>query len=365
MSHVLIVDDSPADRAYFRNLLRRADFRVHEVDSGGQAVAAALSIRPHVVILDINLPDLDGHSVCRALRADPMIGGIPVLMLTVRDHEADVLAGLEAGADDYVPKDAAPEVVLARVRRLCRYRQMANTSLLNEQMAQIGRLLAGIVHEIRGPLGVIRGNAELMKMQLDPADPALRFAEPIIRSVQLLQIRLEHLMAAVRGGPPVLRPLEPEPLIREAVDYFRKGADPQHGRVEVTVEEPQGPLPPVMADAGRLLQVLLNLMINAREAILASRTSGRVVLRLSPCSLDDRPGSRIEVIDDGPGISEEVLHRIFEPFYTTKETGTGYGLYLSAEILREHGGRLWAENRPEGGARFCLWLPMATEAAPA
>jgi signal transduction histidine kinase len=361
MSHVLLVDDSPADRAYFRTLLRKADFRVHEVDLGAQALSTALAVRPHVVILDINLPDIDGHTVCRSLRADPMIGGIPVLMLTVRDHEADVLAGLEAGADDYVPKDAAPEVFLARVRRLCQYRQMANSSLLNEQMAQIGRLLAGIVHEIRGPLGVIRGNAELMRMQLSANDPALRFADPIIRSVQLLQVRLEHLMATVRGGPPVLQPLEPEPLLLEAIDYFRKGSDPKQGRVEVVVHPPAPGLPPVLADAGRLLQVLLNLMINAREAMLARRQSGRLDLRLGPAELEGRPGVRVEVLDDGPGIPDELLNRIFEPFFTTKETGTGYGLYLAAEILREHGGRLSAGNRPEGGACFSLWLPASTD----
>lgn len=359
MSDVLIVDDSPTDRAYFRTLLRRADFRVHEVDTGNQAMAAALAVRPHVIILDINLPDIDGHSVCRALRADPMISGIPVLMLTVRDHEADVLAGLEAGADDYVPKDAAPEVFLARVRRLCRYRQMANTSLLNEQMAQIGRLLAGIVHEIRGPLGVIRGNAELMRMQLKPDDPAVRFADPIIRSVQLLQVRLEHLMATVRGGPPVLRPLDLEPLIREALDYFRKGVDPQGGQVDLNAEPVSEPLPPIRADAGRLLQVLLNLMTNAREAILAVRSTGSITLRIVPRIEDDRPGVCLDIMDDGPGIPEDVMTRIFEPFYTTKETGTGYGLYLSAEILREHGGKLSVRNQDEGGACFSLWLPAS------
>ncbi|WP_169979457.1 ATP-binding response regulator [Tautonia rosea] len=360
MSDVLIVDDSPTDRAYFRTLLRRADFRVYEVDTGSQAIAAAQSIRPHAVILDINLPDIDGHHVCRALRADPMISGIPVLMLTVRDHEADVLAGLEAGADDYVPKDAAPEVILARVRRLCRYRQMANTSLLNEQMAQIGRLLAGIVHEIRGPLGVIRGNAELMRMQLKADDPAIRFADPIIRSVQLLQVRLEHLMATVRGGPPVLRPLDLEPLLREAIDYFRKGSDPKQGHVELLVEPAPEGLPPIRADAGRLLQVLLNLMTNAREAILSNSSEGTIRLRLIPRSEADRPGVSIEVLDSGPGIPEVVMPRIFEPFFTTKDTGTGYGLYLSAEILQEHGGRLSVRNSPDGGACFSLWLPDST-----
>jgi CheY-like chemotaxis protein len=118
MSAVLIVDDSPADRALFRILLNRAGYQVHEVSTGGEALAQAPELRPHMIVLDVNLPDIDGHAVCRGLRADPRCMGIPILMLTVRDHEADILAGLEAGADDYVAKDAASEIILARVRRL-------------------------------------------------------------------------------------------------------------------------------------------------------------------------------------------------------------------------------------------------------
>ncbi|HEX8201224.1 MAG TPA: response regulator, partial [Isosphaeraceae bacterium] len=214
MSAVLIVDDSPTDRALFRTLLTRAGFQVDEVATGREALARVPELRPHAVVLDVNLPGLDGHAVCRALRADPRCAGIPILMLTVRDHEADVLAGLEAGADDYVAKDAAAEIVLARVRRLVRYRQMATASVLNEQLAQVGRLLAGIIHEIRGPLSVIRGNAELMRLSLGEEDPSKQWVVPIIRACQLLQVRLEHLMAAVRGGPAVMQAQEIGPLAR-------------------------------------------------------------------------------------------------------------------------------------------------------
>ncbi len=82
---------------------------------------------------------------------------MPVLMLTVRHDDTDVLAGLEAGADDYVAKDSAGAIVLGRVRRLIQFRQMTSMAMLDQQLMQVGRLLAGIVHEIRGPLAVIRG----------------------------------------------------------------------------------------------------------------------------------------------------------------------------------------------------------------
>src|SRR5262249_1023726 len=156
----------------------------------------------------------------------PDVANIPVLMLTVRDNEADVLAGLEAGADDYVAKDSAPEIVLARVRRLVQYRQMALIAVLNEQLVQVGRLLAGIVPEIRSPLAVIRGSAELMRLHLADVDPHLQWIEPILRNAQLLQVRLEHLMASVRSGPAKIEVLDVLPLAKEAADLFQKGIDP-------------------------------------------------------------------------------------------------------------------------------------------
>jgi len=359
MNDVLIVDDSPADRALFRNLLKRAGFSVHEAVRGSEALARVHELRPHVVVLDVNLPDMDGHAVCRALRADPRASKVPVLMLTVRDDDADVLAGLEAGADDYVAKDAAGEVILARVRRLVRYRQMADSAVMNEQLAQVGRLLAGIVHEIRGPLSVIRGHAELLKMTLPAGDPGLQHLEPIVRNSQVLQARLEHLMASVRGGPPVMQEMDICPLVEEAAELFRKGCDPLSRGISLVTDLPKG-LPTVRGDAGRLMQVLLNLMSNAHEAIHDAKGEGQIRVRARAGRDGDADGVEVEVSDDGPGIPEVHLGRIFEAFYTTKAAGSGYGLYLAGEILREHGGRLSAANSQGGGACFTLWLPLAS-----
>jgi signal transduction histidine kinase len=359
MSLVLIVDDSQADRVLFRTLLGRHGFSVVEAAMGREALPIAREQRPHVIILDVGLPDVDGPEVCRALRADPSCAGIPVLMLTVRDKESDILAGLEAGADDYVPKDAAPEIILARVRHLAQYRQMAVTSVLNEQLVQIGRLLAGIVHEIRGPLNVIRGHAEVLKLQaLAGADAQVReHVDPILRGCQLLQVRLEHLMAAVRGGPSQSVPIDPANLVRESANMFLKGTDSRRNNVEFRTDLP-AELPRVDADPGRLMQVLLNLFGNAYEAVSTDRPEGgEVTVRAMARPSGGRAGLEVEVIDNGPGIPEHVLPRVFEPFFTTKSGGSGYGLYLASQIVHEHGGELTASNLPSGGAAFTMWLP--------
>jgi signal transduction histidine kinase len=358
MSAVLIVDDSAADRALFRTILSRAGYTVHEAARGRDAIARAHEVRPHAVVLDVNLPDLDGHAVCRALKAEPETAGVPVLMLTIRDNDADVLAGLGAGADDYVAKDADPAIVLARVRRLIQFRQLATLAVLNEQLVQVGRLLAGIVHEIRGPLSVIRGSAELMRISLQPDDPYLQWVDPILRSAQLLQVRLEHLMATVRSGPSVLETIEIGPLVKESAGLFLKGTDPRGE--QITIDAACGEaLPKVRADAGRLIQVMLSLFGNAHEAFIQSRRGGRVTVRGGTAHDNGRDWVTIEVADDGPGIPEVYLDRIFEPFFTTKEGGSGYGLYLAAELLKEQDGRLTVCNGPDGGARFTVWLPRA------
>ncbi len=359
MSCVLIVDDNPADRVLLRTILGRSGFTVHEAAYGHEALAKAREVLPHVVVLDVNLPDTDGHSVCRALRADPQFASVPILMLTIQHHQADVLAGLEAGADDYIAKDEAAPIILARVKRLVRYRQMATVAAMNEGLAQVGRLLAGIVHEIRGPLSVIRGNAELLKIQLHPDDPSLGRIDPIVRGCQLLQLRLEHLMATVRGGPAILLTQDVGPLVREAADLFVRGTDPRAGKIAIVAEVIPRELPAVRADGGRVIQVLLNLLGNAHEAILGDRKEGRISLGASRNRDAEGDWVVVEVVDDGPGIPESLLERIFEPFYTTKAMGSGYGLYMAGEILREHGGRITARNQESGGACFSVWLPLA------
>lgn len=361
MSSILLVDDSPSDRALFQTLLGRAGFLVHEVARGEDAIPKAIEVRPHVVVLDVNLPGSDGFEVCRALKAEGNLAGIPVLMFTVRDRESDILAGLAAGADDYIAKDANPEIFLARVRRLVDYRQMALLTVLNEQLVQVGRLLAGVVHEIRGPLGVIKGNAEILRMQLGENPDYASRIEPILRASQLLQLRLEHLMAAVRGGPPHLEPMDLAPVVREASELFLKGIDPRGSKVAIARDLPDD-LPRVQADAGRIIQVLLNLLSNSREAITSVRPAGKITITACPAERAGFNYVRIEVSDDGPGIPDAVIRRVFEPFFTTKPSGSGYGLYLTSEIVHEHHGSIDAVNLDSGGACIRIWLPRAEEA---
>jgi signal transduction histidine kinase len=356
MGAILIVDDNAADRVLWRTILTRAGYTVYELDRGREAVEKVREIRPHVVILDVNLPDMNGLEICRAIRADDKISSVPVLMLTIRHDDSDILAGLEAGADDYVAKDSASEIMLGRVRRLIEYRQMSSLAMLNEQLVQVGRLLAGIVHEIRSPLSVIRGCAELLRLSIPAEDDDAQWVEAILRNSHILQLRLDHLMATVRNSSSKQQCVELSSLLNETASLFLKGMPPSERTVEVAVQSDPGAAC-VWGDSGRLSQVLLNLLNNARQSILSTKGQGRIVLRSRHAHDQKRRWVTIEVEDDGPGIPEPYLDRIFEPFFTTREDGTGFGLYFASEIIKEQGGRLTARNNPGPGATFALWLP--------
>jgi len=355
MGAVLIVDDSAPDRALLRTILGRAGYTIYEVARGGEAVQKAKEVRPHVIILDVNLPDMNGLAVCRAIRADREIANLPVLMLTVRHDDSDVLAGLEAGADDYVAKDSAGAIVLGRVHRLIQFRQMSSMAMLNQQLVQVGRLLAGIIHEIRGPLAVIRGSAEVLLLNDSPGGQDSQWVESILRNSQVLQLRLDHLLATVRNSSWDVQMIDLPSLLRESVDLFVKGLPSSDRRIQVeTVCEEA--LPSIRVDPGRLMQVLFSLLGNAHQALTSSGQGGRIVVRAGTAEQDGRRWVIVDVVDDGPGVPEAYIDRIFEPFFSTREGGTGYGLYLAAEILREQSGRLSVRNNPEGGATFTIWL---------
>ncbi len=355
MGAVLIVDDSAADRTLLRTILGRAGYTVYEVAKGGEAIQKAREVRPHVIILDVNLPDMTGLAVCRAIRADREIANLPVLMLTVRHDDSDVLAGLEAGADDYVAKDSAGEIVLGRVRRLIQFRQMSSMAMLNQQLLQVGRLLAGIIHEIRGPLAVIRGSAEVLLLSDWHGGEDSQWVDSILRNSQVLQLRLDHLLATVRNSSSDVQVVDLSSVLRESVQLFVKGLPSSERHLQVELEC-EATLPPIRVDPGRLMQVLFNVLGNAQQALARSGRGGRIAVRARPAREQGPPGIVVDVVDDGPGVPEAYIDRIFEPFFTTREDGTGYGLYLAAEILREQAGRISVRNNPDGGATFTIWL---------
>jgi C4-dicarboxylate-specific signal transduction histidine kinase len=231
----------------------------------------------------------------------------------------------------------------------------ARESLLrSEKLATVGRLAAGVAHEVGNPLGAIGGYAELARARVAGrgGDPELSdWLGRISGETGRIDRIVRELLDFARPAPVALGPVR----VAEAVETALRlaGVQPRFREVEVTLALPTD-LPPVRADAGRLSQLLLNLLLNAGDAM-----GGKGPLRISARA--ESGAVLLSLEDGGPGIADADLPRIFDPFFTTKPPGEGTGLGLSIchAIAESFGGEIRAANREGGGAAFTLVVPAA------
>jgi C4-dicarboxylate-specific signal transduction histidine kinase len=223
-----------------------------------------------------------------------------------------------------------------------------------EKLSAVGELASGVAHEINNPLTTILGQAHLLL-----TDTAMK---PLVRD--RLTIIADETSRAARIVQNLLmfaRHYTPERRLCTLADQVRRVIELKIYQLQqdgVGIETDFEPCPPVFADENQIQQVLLNLVQNAHQAMAQHDPPRALTLRVNA----DGDCGRIEVLDTGPGIAPEALPKIFDPFFTTKPPGKGSGLGLSVSygIVVEHGGRLTAANRPEGGAIFVVELPFRT-----
>ena len=225
-----------------------------------------------------------------------------------------------------------------------------------EKLSAVGELASGVAHEINNPLTTILGLAQLMLTRPDVPAPLRERIALVADEASRAAAIVQNLLMFARHYPPERRPCSLVEAVRRVIAL--KGYQLEHDKVRVTLE--LGDCPTVFADENQMQQVLLNLVQNAHQAMVRKSGERQLTVRLRP---RDRHVA-IEVLDTGPGIPPHLLSRIFDPFFTTKPPGEGSGLGLSVSygIVGQHGGRLYAENRPEGGAMFVVELPAESNA---
>ncbi len=246
-------------------------------------------------------------------------------------------------------------VRLARtVGRQAAERERLRTELRrSERLAALGKLIAGVAHEVRNPLAGIRGITQLWRRGLGLGNEGF---DHLIDEVDRLEGIVSRLLQFSRADAQDLTPGDLNIVATEAARLAEDRAREQEIRVELDLEPD---LPPIQMAPPALVQVLRNLTTNALQVMPRGG-----VLRLAT-RLDAARGTvAASVADDGPGLSDEVLSHLFEPFFTTKAEGTGLGLAIAREIALAHRGELRAENRPGGGAVFTLTLPVAEVTSP-
>lgn len=391
---VLIAEDEPVSRRLLQSYLQRWGYDVTAACDGAEAWHLFEAGDAPVVITDWMMPGLDGLELIRRIRAARRPGYVVTILLTARAHKEDLVEGMEAGADDFLTKPfdrdelrvrlrAAERIIgleqsLAEQNRVLRETQAALVQ--TEKLAGLGRLAAGVAHEINNPIAYVTNNLAVLRRD---TQTALTVLDAYRRGDAAEGARLEkaadlgyYYQTFARTCDKTLEGLHRvRDIVRNLRDFARldeaefKDAD-LNAAVETTieivahqarergvrVETAFGPLPPVPCHPGKVNQVFLNLLVNA---IQASEPGGAVVVRTRA----EAAAVVVEVRDDGCGIRPEHRSKLFEPFFTTKPVGqgTGLGLSVSFGIVRDHGGAIEVESEVGRGSTFRVRLPLRPE----
>jgi signal transduction histidine kinase len=227
--------------------------------------------------------------------------------------------------------------------------------LQSEKLAAFGQLGAGIAHEVKNPLAGILGCAQLSLMKIDKESPLFKNLQLIEKETKRCKGIIENLLKFSRQEKAAFAPIG----INEVVDDTIALVNHQLELQQIKVKRDLAPdLPRIRGNANQLQQVLLNLLINAQDAMGGTPGSVTVSTRML-----DTGYTELRVRDTGPGIPKEIMHKLFDPFFTTKPTGqgTGLGLSVSFGIVKDHGGEIRAESEPGRGAAFVITLPVLQE----
>jgi two-component system, sporulation sensor kinase E len=217
-----------------------------------------------------------------------------------------------------------------------------------DRLAALGELTAGVAHEVRNPLGIIRASVQLMEDAECSRERVHEAAEVIKHEIDRLDRVIKALLDFGRPAQPTMRPVDVRQVLDEVVLFSRTFAS--RGKVEI-LEDYAPDTPDVMADPEQLKQIFVNLISNAVQAM--SEAGGRLEVSTGA----EEGFVFVRFVDDGPGIPSEVLGKIFDPFVSTRDDGTGLGLTIVHRIVDDHDGHIEVASEPDAGTAFTVWLP--------
>lgn len=326
---------------YLRNILESMSDGVIAVDLNGIVTAFNSAARN---ILGYGAEDVIGKSFREVFNRDfsaPL--GRPGYELRHKTGRAVLVTERDAPIADNERREIGQVKVFQDLTQIEALREQVRQQ---DRLAAIGKMAATVAHEIRNPLGGIRGFAALLARDVVEDDPKSRLVEKILIGVKQLDRVVSDLLEYTRPLELQLRPWSCAELVESAWGFVDPG-----GR-DVTFETAIDPDLYVHADADKMRQVFLNLLINAVQSVTEQ---GHI--RVAAESRDHMV--TLSFTDSGCGIPEQHLEQIFSPFFTTKEKGTGLGLAIASKIVEGHGGRITVETSPHHGSTFHVNLPRA------
>jgi signal transduction histidine kinase len=344
---VLIVEDEPDVAELIRYNLAREGYATLIAESGDKAVDEALQSTPDLILLDIMLPGMNGWEVCQTIRDSAKGRHVPIIMVSALTTEESRIKGLSLGADDYIIKPFSVQELLIKVRNIVGRYALVKKLRLREQDQDTA--MRYMVHELRNSLSSIGGFSSLA-LQKDHANKYLRtinnaacHAESLLNDASLLS-RLEGGKERLSIGP-----VEVGVLVDESADFLRDAA--KGSKIEITVKNSATAL--VQGNRTAIRQIMINLISNA---IKYNRSGGKVLISFD--AENDRVN--ISIQDEGNGITQAELSRIFDKFYratgSEQVKGAGLGLYIVKLLTDAMGGEITVVSRQGKGSTFTVSL---------
>ena len=363
---ILLLEDNSTDAFLLRSALETSTtmkFQVEHVERLEDCIRKLASIRYDLVLTDLGVPDSqDFETFCRV--RDAAIG-TPVVVLTGIDSEETGVAALQEGAQDYLVKGQIGDRSLTRVIRHAMERHRLQDQLRQAQrMEVVGRLSGGIAHDFNNILSVIMGQAGLLKLER-AEDPMIHErADQLLEASERAANLTRQLLTFCRQKPVQAKPVELNEIIGQMHRILSRVIGEQVALELRLCSESTA----VMADIGMMEQILMNLAVNARDAM---PNGGKLTIRSSCVQINSLQARKFKdakagdfvcltVSDTGTGIPASVLPRIFDPFFTTKDVGRGTGLGLSTiyGIVQQHKGWINVTSAEGNGSTFEIHLPL-------
>jgi signal transduction histidine kinase len=347
--------------------------RVHEIDVIKSRLSAVIESIPDPLMVigadaRIELANTAAQRAFAATAGAGLAAAVPAVagLMSQESPFRDVEIGLSGeGGDRTMMATASPLAETgggapARVlvlKDVTEYRRLQERLARDNRLAALGQVAANVAHEIRNPLAAIAGFGRLLEQDLARIQPGPnRLLARMIFAANQMNCVVSNLLNYAREGTPCFLPAALAVLVREVMDMMELKAVEGGVEMLLATDETQGAC---MLDPTRMKEVVVNLVANAIQAC-PPRSGGRIEI-----AVGTRQGMvELTVADNGRGIPEEALTRIFEPFYTLKDDGVGLGLALCRRIIEEHEGSIVAENRPDGGALFRARFPVRQTQSP-
>jgi two-component system cell cycle sensor histidine kinase/response regulator CckA len=368
---ILLADDNPDHCRLLTHLLLHhvEGSAVTTVETGADFVARITSERFDVGLLDFHLADCDANEVLKTLGHAPSVP--PIIVLSHDDSSETVISALRSGGRDFLPKSQAfdPNVLLPRIADALKRQRVEQQLIERQRDESLAVLAGGIAHDFNNILVVILGRVAELQAPLSPQTPAWEGCNEIQRAAQRLADLARQLLAYAHGGKYRPTRVDLNAAIRDALAMLQ-------GTIKPGIRLRHLPAPelwPIQADQAQLVQVILNLCINACEAMGEGGTlsvSSENVHKSAPWSClfpdDGSPGdyAHAVVADTGCGIAPSVLLRIFEPYYSTKGDGRGLGLAAVKGIMKNHDGLIDVVSTAGTGTAFHLYFPRSVRLQP-